>query len=138
MKFTHTRPVAALRRLYWQAAFLPVRARFALAAAIAGPAPGAPAYAQKLSDVSRNVEDEAGALAMGFLVVMALVGLFLVGVGLFKLIRGEERGESAAKAGKFIIVGALLISIPGILVILNNSIFDGDAGTQYIDELQIR
>ena len=30
MKFTHTRPVAALRRLYWQAAFLPVRARFAL------------------------------------------------------------------------------------------------------------
>jgi len=114
------------------------KSTIAVAGLVASAAGSAPTWAQAmLSDISENVESEAGSLGMGFLVVMALVGLILVGIGLLKLSKGNDRGEGPGPALKFLLVGALLISIPGVLAIMNNSIFQGDAGDSYLDQLDI-
>ncbi|KZX57856.1 hypothetical protein A3709_19725 [Halioglobus sp. HI00S01] len=87
--------------------------------------------------VADRLEDQLDNIGRLGLTAGVAAGIIVMLMGIFKLLRGKDRGESPAEAAKYFIAGALLIGISGVILVVNSSFFGEQGGGGDLNRLDL-
>jgi len=82
-----------------------------------------------LGDVGNNAGDNASGLTNGALLLAGFVGVVMVIIAFVKGRSARQQGEGIGGAVGLGLLGALLLAVPTIISIVNNSLLGSDASS---------
>lgn len=82
-----------------------------------------------LGDVGNNAGDNAAGLTNGAMLLSGFVGLVMVVIAFVKGRTAKQQGEGIGTYVGMAFIGALLLSIPTVISIFNNTVLGDDASS---------
>ncbi len=93
------------------------------------------ALAQGIGQIGTNVANQGTGLTQMFLIGFGVVGFAMVGIGLIKWKNAKQSGESMGGIVGMIVIGAILLSIPAIIGVMQSSVFGTNEAQGTLDQL---
>ncbi|MFK5949488.1 MAG: hypothetical protein QM500_12050 [Methylococcales bacterium] len=91
--------------------------------------------AQGLGAIGTNVAGQGTGLTQMFLIGFGVVGFAMVGIGLIKWKNAKQSGESMGGIIGMIVLGALLLSIPAIIGVMQATTFGTNNAQSTLDQI---
>jgi len=86
------------------------------------------ASAQDLGGAMQHIGSQGTSIAQGIKIVIMVIGLALAGFGLFSFITAGKQGRGHGSALAMIIIGALMISIPAVIMLTSGTLLGSGNG----------
>jgi len=93
------------------------------------------ALAQGIGQIGTNVANQGQGLTQMFLIAFGVIGFAMVGIGLVKWKNAKQSGESMGGIVGMIVIGAILLSIPAIIGVMQSSVFGTNEAQGTLDQL---